>query len=40
MQEIEKSISFDGRDIKLRVGLLAPRLEGLCWCNREKPPFW
>ncbi len=28
MQEIEKSISFDGRDIKLRVGLLAPQAGG------------
>ena len=28
MQELEKSISFDGRDIKLRVGLLAPQAGG------------
>ena len=28
MQEIEKSISFDGRDIQLRVGLLAPQAGG------------
>lgn len=28
MQEIEKSISFDGRDIKLKVGLLAPQAGG------------
>ncbi|MBU6228778.1 MAG: polyribonucleotide nucleotidyltransferase [Cyanobacteria bacterium REEB459] len=28
MQEMEKSISFDGRDIKLRVGLLAPQAGG------------
>ncbi|MGF1570140.1 MAG: polyribonucleotide nucleotidyltransferase [Nodosilinea sp.] len=28
MQEIEKSISFDGRDIKLTAGLLAPQAGG------------
>jgi polyribonucleotide nucleotidyltransferase len=28
MQEIEKSISFDGRDIRLKVGLLAPQAGG------------
>lgn len=28
MQELEKSISFDGRDIKLRVGLFAPQAGG------------
>jgi polyribonucleotide nucleotidyltransferase len=28
MQEIEKSISFDGRDINLKVGLLAPQAGG------------
>lgn len=28
MQEIEKSISFDGRDIQLKVGLLAPQAGG------------
>jgi polyribonucleotide nucleotidyltransferase len=28
MQEIEKSISFDGRDIKLRAGLFAPQAGG------------
>lgn len=28
MKEIEKSISFDGRDIRLRVGLLAPQAGG------------
>jgi polyribonucleotide nucleotidyltransferase len=28
MHEIEKSISFDGRDIQLRVGLLAPQAGG------------
>lgn len=28
MKEIEKSISFDGRDIKLNVGLLAPQAGG------------
>ena len=25
MQEFDKSISFDGRDIRLKVGLLAPQ---------------
>ncbi len=28
MQEFDKSISFDGRDIRLRVGLLAPQAGG------------
>ena len=28
MQEIDKSISFDGRDIRLKVGLLAPQAGG------------
>ncbi|MGG6269932.1 polyribonucleotide nucleotidyltransferase [Leptolyngbya sp. AN03gr2] len=28
MQEFEKSISFDGRDIRLKVGLLAPQAGG------------
>jgi len=28
MQEVEKSISFDGRDIRLKVGLLAPQAGG------------
>ncbi|NMF85778.1 polyribonucleotide nucleotidyltransferase [Nodosilinea sp. P-1105] len=28
MQELEKSISFDGRDINLKVGLLAPQAGG------------
>ena len=28
MQEIEKSISFDGRDIKIRAGLFAPQAGG------------
>lgn len=28
MQEIEKSISFDGRDIRLKVGLFAPQAGG------------
>ena len=28
MQEIDKSISFDGRDIRLRTGLLAPQAGG------------
>ncbi len=28
MQEIDKSISFDGRDIRLRIGLLAPQAGG------------
>jgi polyribonucleotide nucleotidyltransferase len=28
MQEFEKSISFDGRDIRLKVGLLAPQASG------------
>jgi polyribonucleotide nucleotidyltransferase len=28
MQEIEKSISFDGRDIQLKAGLLAPQAGG------------
>ena len=28
MQEIEKSISFDGRDIKLRTGVFAPQAGG------------
>lgn len=28
MQQIEKSISFDGRDIRLRIGLLAPQANG------------
>lgn len=28
MREVEKSISFDGRDIKLKVGLLAPQAGG------------
>jgi polyribonucleotide nucleotidyltransferase len=28
MKEIEKSISFDGRDIRLNVGLLAPQAGG------------
>ncbi|HEY9703896.1 MAG TPA: polyribonucleotide nucleotidyltransferase, partial [Allocoleopsis sp.] len=28
MLEIDKSISFDGRDIKLKVGLLAPQAGG------------
>ena len=28
MQEINKSISFDGRDIRLRTGLLAPQAGG------------
>ncbi|MEM9009451.1 MAG: polyribonucleotide nucleotidyltransferase, partial [Cyanobacteria bacterium P01_F01_bin.86] len=28
MQEIDKSISFDGRDIRLKVGLFAPQAGG------------
>ncbi|NER80997.1 MAG: polyribonucleotide nucleotidyltransferase [Leptolyngbya sp. SIO1D8] len=28
MQEVDKSISFDGRDIRLKVGLLAPQAGG------------
>ncbi|MGD1938651.1 MAG: polyribonucleotide nucleotidyltransferase, partial [Cyanophyceae cyanobacterium] len=28
MQEIDKSISFDGRDIRLKMGLLAPQAGG------------
>ena len=28
MQELDKSISFDGRDIRLKVGLLAPQASG------------
>ncbi len=28
MQEMEKSISFDGRDIRLKIGLLAPQAGG------------
>ncbi|MFM5943556.1 MAG: hypothetical protein ACKO9G_09295, partial [Dolichospermum sp.] len=28
MAEFEKSISFDGRDIRLTVGLLAPQAGG------------
>ncbi|TAD78616.1 MAG: polyribonucleotide nucleotidyltransferase [Oscillatoriales cyanobacterium] len=28
MQEIDKSISFDGRDIRLKIGLLAPQAGG------------
>lgn len=28
MQEINKSISFDGRDIRLKIGLLAPQADG------------
>ncbi len=28
MQEFEKSISFDGRDIRLKVGMLAPQAGG------------
>jgi len=28
MEEIEKSISFDGRDIRLKIGLLAPQAGG------------
>ena len=28
MQEFDKSISFDGRDIRLKVGLLAPQAGG------------
>ncbi|MBF2006297.1 MAG: hypothetical protein IGS49_12725, partial [Chlorogloeopsis fritschii C42_A2020_084] len=28
MGEFEKSISFDGRDIRLKVGLLAPQAGG------------
>jgi hypothetical protein len=28
MQELDKSISFDGRDIRLKVGLLAPQAGG------------
>ena len=28
MQEFDKSISFDGRDIRLKLGLLAPQAGG------------
>ena len=28
MEEIDKSISFDGRDIRLKVGLFAPQAGG------------
>jgi polyribonucleotide nucleotidyltransferase len=28
MQEFEKSISFDGRDIRLKIGMLAPQAGG------------
>ncbi len=28
MAEVDKSISFDGRDIRLKVGLLAPQAGG------------
>ena len=28
MVEIDKSISFDGRDIRLKIGLLAPQAGG------------
>ncbi len=28
MEEIIKSISFDGRDIRLKIGLLAPQAGG------------
>ena len=28
MQEIDRSISFDGRDIRIRTGILAPQAGG------------
>ncbi|MFN7216079.1 hypothetical protein, partial [Microcystis sp.] len=28
MEEFDKSISFDGRDIRLKIGLLAPQAGG------------
>jgi polyribonucleotide nucleotidyltransferase len=35
MEEIEKSISFDGRDIRLKVGLLAPQAGGAVLVQSE-----
>ncbi len=35
MDEIEKSISFDGRDIRLKVGLLAPQAGGAVLIESE-----
>ena len=36
MDEIEKSISFDGRDIRLKVGLLAPQAGGAVLIESEE----
>ncbi len=35
MEEIEKSISFDGRDIRLKIGLLAPQAGGAVLVQSE-----
>jgi polyribonucleotide nucleotidyltransferase len=36
MEEVEKSISFDGRDIRLKVGLLAPQAGGAVLIQSEE----
>lgn len=36
MEEIEKSISFDGRDIRLKIGLLAPQAGGAVLIQSEE----